>query len=299
MLINTENNEDYLYNTTTSKLLMYVDLRFYTDITFDEFSELYKSIHRGKRPKAEHIIFKTSAYAHELHIRTPIYVIPLNDVMDKIMLFDMESSSKVKDRAIAYIKNLKYLFINKPVKEIGNGAFYCCDNLEGVYIADSVTTIGDYAFGVCRNLKYIELSNNIKYIGKDAFKGCNKLYIRGHKNSVAESYAKEYDIEFVDIDNIFDLKDYLLKMGAPKEKLNEINIKINKGCKYGIKDVIEESDSLMIITDKNKYLLDKQTNELFMYIDLNEVNSINTTSQVGDISTDPYSTAHLRKISLQ
>ncbi len=205
-------------------------------------------------------------------------------------LSDAEYSSEIGESILAYTENLKYLFSDKSVKKIGKGAFYCCDKLEGVYIADSVTTIGDYAFGLCRNLKYVELGNNIKYIGKDAFKGCNKLYIRGHKNSVAENYAKEYGIEFVDVDNIFDLKDYLLKMGAPKEKLNEINIKINKGCKYGIKDVIEENDGLMIITDKNRYLLDKQTNELFMCIDLDEINSVNTNSQIGDISTDPYST---------
>jgi len=80
-----------------------------------------------------------------------IFIIPLGDVLDKIMLFDVENSSKIRDRALAYTKNLKYLFINKPTKEISNGAF----------------------------------------------KGCNKLYIKGHKNSVAESYAKEYDIELL------------------------------------------------------------------------------------------------------
>lgn len=73
---------------------------------------------------------------------------------------------------------------------------------------------------MCRNLEYVELSSNIQYIGKDAFKDCNKLYIRGHKNSLAEKYAIEYGIKFADIDHdIYDLRDYLINMGAPKRQV--------------------------------------------------------------------------------
>ncbi len=83
---------------------------------------------------------------------------------------------------------------------------------------------------------------------------------------------------------LFNLEDYLLKMGAPKEKVARISITINLVCGLRIKEVKEDDEGLIIVTDENKYLLDRETKELFMFVDLEpDVSS-------GDLSTDPYST---------
>ncbi len=142
--INAENNEDYLYNTTTDKLLMYLDLHFYTDVMYDEFLKTYK--HRGVSldmipyniPDRLGKDWSFSSVLELSMVKTKFMSILTSYVSS---LSDAEYSSEIGESILAYTENLKYLFSDKSVKKIGKGAFYCCDNLEGVYIADSVTIV--------------------------------------------------------------------------------------------------------------------------------------------------------------
>ena len=64
---------------------------------------------------------------------------------------------------------------NKPVKSIGDYAFYWCENLTGVTIPQCVTNIGDYAFEYCTKLRSLTIPNGVTSIGKTAFWNCNSM----------------------------------------------------------------------------------------------------------------------------
>jgi hypothetical protein len=74
-------------------------------------------------------------------------------------------------------------------------------NLETVKLPENVKYIGDMAFGLCRNLKSIYIPAGIEEIDGSAFYGCFKdnLTIYGYVGSVAEKYAIENGINFVDV----------------------------------------------------------------------------------------------------
>ena len=61
-----------------------------------------------------------------------------------------------------------------------------------------MTQIGDDSFAGCTKLTTINLPSKITKIGYEAFNGCDSLTIYGPKNSYAQTYAKENNIEFVE-----------------------------------------------------------------------------------------------------
>lgn len=61
---------------------------------------------------------------------------------------------------------------NKPVKAIGDSAFFRCKELTSVYIPDSVVNIGNMAFGACINITAFKIPYGVVNIGKSAFGGC-------------------------------------------------------------------------------------------------------------------------------
>lgn len=64
---------------------------------------------------------------------------------------------------------------NKPVRSIGEYAFYWCENLTGVTIPQGVTNIGDYAFEYCTKLRNLTIPDGVTHIGKTAFWHCNSM----------------------------------------------------------------------------------------------------------------------------
>lgn len=58
------------------------------------------------------------------------------------------------------------------VKEIKDGAFYCCKGLSSISIPDGVTTIGYSAFMFCSGLSSIRIPKSVTSIESDAFSYC-------------------------------------------------------------------------------------------------------------------------------
>ena len=111
----------------------------------------------------------------------------------------------------AFVENNDITSVKIPssVKSIGFSAFEFCENLKQVEIAQGVKKIESFAFSSCTNLKSITIPSSVQGIGVDAF-GCytdketyetqyNKDFtIYGVKDSVAQTYATDYEMNFVE-----------------------------------------------------------------------------------------------------
>ena len=62
-----------------------------------------------------------------------------------------------------------------------------------------MTSIGEYAFSCCTSLTAITIPDSVTSIGEYAFEECNNPIIYGYTGSFAETYAKEHNIRFIDV----------------------------------------------------------------------------------------------------
>lgn len=88
--------------------------------------------------------------------------------------------------------------------EIGDFAFAKCVALEKIEFPASVTTIGDGVFMYDTKLVYVGIPESVSKIGDKAFANCRNAVIYGSPASYAEVYAKEHDIPFVPVLNLYD-----------------------------------------------------------------------------------------------
>ena len=70
---------------------------------------------------------------------------------------------------------IKSEYNGKPVKAIGDKAFYKCYQLKSIIIPDSVTAIGNSAFEDCFDLTEIQVPDTVTSIGRYAFAYCGSL----------------------------------------------------------------------------------------------------------------------------
>ena len=74
-----------------------------------------------------------------------------------------------------YNMEIKQVYIQEGVKNIGERVFYECSELTSIEISTSVLSIENGAFSGCSGLTSIELSNDIVSIGDSVFSGCSGL----------------------------------------------------------------------------------------------------------------------------
>ncbi len=133
-----------------------------------------------------------------------------------------DSVVSIGDYAFSACTNLKNVVIGDSVTYMGVSAFRSCNYLESITLGASVETIDQYAFAFCRSLKNVVLPESVTKINDNAFYVCplmekivinnpkcaisdspntlaNNAVIFGHKNSLAEAYAEEYNREFKEI----------------------------------------------------------------------------------------------------
>lgn len=108
--------------------------------------------------------------------------------------------NKEKTKLLAYPagKSGAYVIPNDVIS-ISGFAFGDCNNLTSIEIPDSVTSIGDYAFSNCKNLTSVIIPSSVTSIGSFYTNFSTVLTIYGCSGSSAETFAKEYDLPFVDI----------------------------------------------------------------------------------------------------
>ena len=86
------------------------------------------------------------------------------------------------------------------LETLGKFAF-ALKNLEYVKLPESLKTIDSNAFAFCYNLKKVYIPSSVESINGTAFNKCPETFeIYGHKGTVAEKFANENNIKFVDVD---------------------------------------------------------------------------------------------------
>ncbi len=134
--------------------------------------------------------------------------------------------SEIGDNTFYNCISLKNLTLNEGLEYIGFEVFYNCDSLEEIIIPDSVKEIsssrysktfgdcgnlkiitigkntdkiGDYCFGGCKNLEKVVIPKNVTEIGNDILEDSEKAVIYGFSGTVAQTYANENEIHFVEM----------------------------------------------------------------------------------------------------
>ncbi len=76
--------------------------------------------------------------------------------------------------------------------------FKGCTSLKSIELPEQITSVGSEAFCNCINLETIYFSKGIKDIEPDILKGCNQVVIYGYKNTIAEDFAEENNLKFIE-----------------------------------------------------------------------------------------------------
>ena len=82
---------------------------------------------------------------------------------------------KIGDSAF-YSQDIQHIKIPEGVTELGNYAFKNCDSLASITLPSTLASIGREVFHDCRKLKSIVIPSGVKSIGYKAFCGCWKLF---------------------------------------------------------------------------------------------------------------------------
>ena len=114
-----------------------------------------------------------------------------------------EGLNKINAYVFLDCENLVDVNIPSTVKEIDSSAFSMCNSLESIDIPDGVEKMGNYIFSQCEKLQYIKIPDSVKEIGYKLISEDSTAKIVCNKNSYAEEYAKENNIEvqYVNDDN--------------------------------------------------------------------------------------------------
>ena len=111
------------------------------------------------------------------------------------------SITKIGLEAFSGCSSLRSATLPSSLTKIPDNAFEGCSDLRSVTIGNAVTSIGDSAFAGCDELDEVTIPPNVTRIGYDAFE--DFITIKGYSGSAAEKYAKNNDIDFVNLGNSY------------------------------------------------------------------------------------------------
>ena len=80
--------------------------------------------------------------------------------------------------------------------------FSGCSRLKTVVLEEGVHTIAESVFEKCTNLTDITIPRSVTTIYRDALRGCPKVTVRGYRDTEAESYAKQNNLPFIDLETV-------------------------------------------------------------------------------------------------
>ena len=113
-----------------------------------------------------------------------------------------EGTKSISEYAFINRITLKRIKLPNTLTVISKRAFIGCSSLETIDIPDSVTSIEEFAFRGCSSLKSVTIPSSVTSIGNNVFENtAEDLTIYGYKDSVAETYANDNEIAFIDINN--------------------------------------------------------------------------------------------------
>ena len=93
--------------------------------------------------------------------------------------------------------------IPAEVTSVGTAAFWRCDSIKEIVLQEGISEINALAFYQCTNLLKAAIYNKNVIISANAFLNCHDGFtLYGHVGSTTESYAKENNIPFVDLNSI-------------------------------------------------------------------------------------------------
>ena len=111
-----------------------------------------------------------------------------------------------KDRTVLINKPTKAKSFSIPETLVEIEDYACCKafpaqiRIKNLELPDGITKIGAQSFDGNIYLKNIIIPKSVTEIGEYAFEGCDNLTIFGYSDSYAETYAKEHEIPFFDIE---------------------------------------------------------------------------------------------------
>ncbi len=154
------------------------------------------------------------------------------------------SVENIDSGAFASCEQLETVILSNKLTTISNISFAECTKLSSIEIPNSVTSINSNSFSGCTNLTKAIIPSSVTYISNDAFLECPNLTIYGEKNSVAESFAIENNINFVNI-NVPAIDDTIIYGDANNDGVVN-NSDLVSLCQYLIKSVDLDENSLKL-----------------------------------------------------
>ena len=109
-----------------------------------------------------------------------------------------DSVTEVQHYAFYGCSSLKEVRLSGRLTSLIQQCFSCCDSLESIIFPIGFRSIGAFVFSESPNLKSVYIPASVTDIHHGAFDGCDQLTIYGQPYSIAQSFAQESGIPFVE-----------------------------------------------------------------------------------------------------
>jgi hypothetical protein len=107
--------------------------------------------------------------------------------------------TSIEQYAFYGCKKLKTITLPASLRSIGRNTFEGCSSLTEIEIPQGITELEGQLFTGCSSLTSVTIPSSVANISSFAFADCSDVTIKGHKNSYAQTFAKEQGIPFVEV----------------------------------------------------------------------------------------------------